>query len=127
MARPRTPAAKADATGAAGKNPQRYRDRKEPKTTKALGQPPEWFDEAQASIWEGFKRELPWLTESDRSVMELASVLRAAFMASPLDMGVTKLNLLRLCLAQLGATPADRSKVGVGDGEDQDPDDAFFQ
>lgn len=28
MARPRTPAAKADATGAAGKNPQRFRDRK---------------------------------------------------------------------------------------------------
>lgn len=127
MARNRIPSAKAKAIGAAAKNPQRFRDRKEPKATKALGDCPDWFDIVQASMWEGFKVELPWLTESDRAVMEIASVLRAQLKASPADIGAGKLNLLRLCLAQLGATPADRSKIGVGDGEEQDPDDAFFQ
>ncbi|MNR97625.1 hypothetical protein D3C72_288090 [compost metagenome] len=78
-------------------------------------------------MWEGFKLELPWLTEADRSVMEIASALRAQFKTDPMNMGVTKLNLLRLCLAQLGATPADRSKIGVGDGDEEDPDDTFFQ
>lgn len=127
MARPRTPVAKAEATGAAAKNPQRHRARKEPSSTKALGKAPTWFDEAQSSMWEGFKLELPWLTEADRSVMEIASALRAQFKTDPMNMGVTKLNLLRLCLAQLGATPADRSKIGVGDGDEEDPDDTFFQ
>lgn len=127
MAKPRTPTAKAEATGAAAKNPQRHRARKEPPATKALGKHPEWFDVVQVSMWEGFKIELPWLTESDRSVMEIASVLRAQLKLKPMDMGVSKMNLLRLCLAQLGATPADRSKIGVGDGDEKDPDDTFFQ
>lgn len=127
MPRARTPVAKAEATGAAAKNPQRHRARKEPAATKALGNAPDWFDEMQASMWEGFKRELPWLTESDRAVVEIASALRAQFKLKPLDMGANKLNLLRLCLAQLGATPADRSKIGVGDGDEKDPDDEFFQ
>lgn len=127
MPRARTPAAKAEATGAAAKNPQRHRDRKTPKPTSKLGRHPAWFDEIQASMWEGFKAELPWLTESDRAVMEIASVLRAQLKLQPLDMGVSKLNLLRLCLAQLGATPADRSKIAGGDDEETDPDDRFFQ
>lgn len=126
MPRPRTPTAKAEATGASTKNPQRFRDRKEPVATGPLGREPEWFDEMQASMWEGFKVELPWLTESDRAVMEVACVLRAQLRLQPQDIGVTKMNLLRLCLAQLGATPADRSKVAVGDGDEQDPDDRFF-
>ncbi|MGV3580009.1 hypothetical protein [Brevundimonas sp.] len=127
MPRARTPVAKAEAMGAAAKNPQRHRARKEPPATRPLGKHPDWFDKVQTSMWEGFKLELPWLTESDRAVMEVASVLRAQLKLKPLDMGVSKMNLLRLCLAQLGATPADRSKIGVGDGEEGDPDDAFFQ
>ena len=127
MPRTRLPAAKAAATGAAAKNPQRHKARREPAATKALGNPPSWFDDVQAGMWEGFKAELPWLAESDRAVMEIASVLRAQVMAQPAEIGVTKLNLLRLCLAQLGATPADRSKISVDDGEESDPEDAFFQ
>ncbi len=119
--------AKAQVTGAAAKDPQRHRDRKEPKATSKLGKAPAWFDELQASMWAGFLAELPWLTESDRAVMEIACVLRAQLKLQPLDMGVSKLNLLRLCLAQLGATPADRSKVAGGDDEEIDPDDRFFQ
>ena len=126
MPRTRLPAAKAEATGAAAKNPQRHRVRREPSSTKPLGKAPTWFDELQAGMWDGFKVELPWLTESDRAVMEVASVLRAQLKLQPIDIGVTKLNLLRLCLAQLGATPADRSKIAVGDGDEDDPEDAFF-
>jgi hypothetical protein len=37
------------------------------------------------------------------------------------------MNTLRMCLGQMGATPADRSKVPVDDGEEEDADSAFFQ
>lgn len=127
MPRTRLPAARAEATGAAQKNPQRHRDRRGPQTAASLGDAPAWFDPMQAGMWEGFKKELPWLTESDRAAVEMAAVLRSSFRAAPVDFGATKMNLLRLLLAQLGATPADRSKVAVGDGEETDPDDAFFQ
>lgn len=126
MPRARTPVAKAKVSGAAIKDPQRHRERTEPKGQKTLGKSPGWFDEMQSEMWEGFKRELPWLTEADRAVVEIAAVLRAQFRLQPCDFGATKMNLLRLCLAQLGATPADRSKVTVPDGEDEDPADRFF-
>jgi hypothetical protein len=118
--------AKAQITGAAVVHPERHRDRIEPAAGRTLGAAPDWFDGNQAAVWEGFKRELPWLTEADRAVVEIAATLRSQFKANPAEFGATKLNLLRLALAQMGATPADRSKITVPDGDEQDPDDEFY-
>lgn len=39
------------------------------------------------------------------------------------EVGVQALNLLRQCLGQMGATPADASKITVADDEEDDTDD----
>lgn len=125
MPRPRTPKAVADATGAAGKNPQRFRDRKDPKVA-SLGGAPDWMVCGhELSAWEGFKREMPWLAESDRTLVEVAARLRGRMIKDP-EMGVNALAQLRLCLQAMGGTPSDRSKVGAPDEDRDDPADQFF-
>lgn len=122
MAAPRTPVRKAKVTGAAGKNPQRHRDRKEPKST-ALGKPSPFLDQHGKSAWEGFKRELPWLMESDRALVEIAASVRGRLLAGE-DVGVTALSMLQSILSKMGASPADRTRVMAPD--DDDEEDEFF-
>jgi len=122
MAAPRTPVAKARVTGAAEKNPQRHRDRKEPKT-KPLGKPSKFLDPFGVQAWEGYKAELPWLMESDRSLVEIASSVRGRLLAGE-DVGVTALSMLQSILSKMGGSPADRSKVNAPDDEPER--DEFF-
>lgn len=126
MARPRLPQMKAEAAGAAVKNPQRFRDRRPPDANGPLGNPPDWMGGEQRLMWKQFVDEIPWLNGSHRGVVEIATVIRAR-LACGEDVGVQALNLLRQCLGQLGATPADASKVNVPDAGNDDPDDAFFR
>jgi hypothetical protein len=79
----------------------------------------------QRVAWNQFRREVPWLMESDRALVEIASYLRARIMAGE-DVGAGAMNQLRMCAAQMGATPADRSKVAVPDEPEDDPADRFF-
>ena len=125
MPNPRTPTAKAKVSGAAMKNPQRFRERGEPKVA-ALGDAPAWMSAGARAAWEGFRREIPWLTEADRCIVEVAATLRGRMADEAGKIGAPAFAQLRMCLAVLGATPADRSKVGVQPGEDEDPTDAFF-
>ena len=122
MAAPRTPVAKARATGADIKNPSRHADRKDPKT-KPLGKPSRFLDGAGREAWEGYKLELPWLTEADRSLVEIASSVRGRLLAGE-DVGVTALSMLQSILSKMGGTPADRSKVATPD--EDEPEDEFF-
>ncbi|MBY8335193.1 hypothetical protein [Qipengyuania pacifica] len=122
MPNPRTPAAKARVTGAAAKNPQRHRDRKDPKGTP-LGKPSAFLDEHGKSAWEGFKRELPWLMESDRAIIEVCAKVRGGLLSGE-DVGVSKLNMLQTMLSKLGATPADRTRIAIAD-EDEEEDEFF--
>lgn len=124
MPAPRTPVAKASVTGAATKNPQRHKERKEPKGS-ALGKPSPFLDEFGVKAWEGFKKELPWLAESDRALVEIASSVRGRLLAGE-DVGITALSMLQSILSKMGGSPADRSKVSVDDGEEIDPADKFF-
>jgi len=124
MANPRTPTAKAKVSGAAIKNPQRHKTRADPKVVD-LGKASSFLKGGALAAWDGFKRELPWLTEADRGLVEIASMIRGRFMDGE-DVGVSAINQLRMCLAQMGATPADRSKITVPDGDDSDPADKFF-
>ena len=118
MPNPRTPAAKAKATGADIKDPQRHANRAEP-AGRPLGDVPDHLDAFGQKAWEGFKRELPWLMESDRAVMEVCAKVRGEILSGE-DVGVTKLSMYQSMLSKLGATPADRTRISVSDEEDED-------
>lgn len=98
----------ARATGAAAKNPARYlaNDPAGP----ALGKPSAWLKGNELRAWTAFASEIPWLVESDRALVEIASVIRAKLMSGK-TVGIQALNLLRQAVGQLGASPTDRSKV----------------
>lgn len=128
MARARTPVAKAKAVAADVKNPQRHKKRRTPAGPAALGGPSAWLKLYEKRAFEMFRRELPWLKESHRLLVEMASTYRARLFdpeATPL--GLQAAQELRRCLAQLGATPADESKVNVPDGGEEDPEEAHFK
>jgi hypothetical protein len=118
----RLPDAKAKALGADRKDPQRFRDRKSP-ASGALGKPSTHLTKGGMAAWEAFKRELPWLTEADRAVMEICCSVRGRLFDGE-DVGVTALSMYQSVLSKLGATPADRSKVSMPD--DEAPADEFF-
>jgi hypothetical protein len=124
MPRPRTPTAKAKVAGRDTVNPGRYKRRKDP-AADPLGTPPTWMSHDQRIVWLSFKAELPWLNGSHRALVEIATVVRTRLVAGE-DVGVQALNLLRQCLGQMGATPADATKITVPDAGEEDPDEAFF-
>ena len=75
MGNPRMPVAKANATGAAFKNPTRYRNRPE-RHGAPLGDAPDLLNADLCAAWTNFCREIPWLMESDRAMMEIVATLR---------------------------------------------------
>src|SRR3954447_3532796 len=111
MPRPRLPQERARITGADATNPARFAGRSDPKTTP-LAEPSGWMGEEQRVAWNSFTAEVPWLMESDRVLVEIAAYIRARVMTGE-EVGVSALNQLRMCAAQMGATPADRSKVAL--------------
>jgi hypothetical protein len=132
MANLRLPVAKAEATGAAIKNPQRHRERKAP-PNRSLGAASSFLlekgEDEQPLVpmahesWEAFKRELPWLTEGHRAFMEMTVVYRAKMLSGQL-LNTTEARTYQAMLSKLGASPADESKVNFGD-EGGDPDPMF--
>lgn len=125
MARPRTPKAKAAVTGQAVKQKTKFDGRKEPKVDAPVGEPPEWLVDNDLSkartAWMTFTKEIPWLNETHRSFLEIAANIRGRLMTGQ-EVGVQALNLLRQCLGQMGATPADATKVSFPDGEEEKDD-----
>lgn len=124
MPKPRTPLAKARLEGRDKKDPQRFRGRNEPAFGLPLGRPPEWLVDTEQnkarSAWLLFEKEIPWLTEQDRMLVQMAASIQGRFMAGK-EVGVQSMGLLRQMLAQMGATPADRTKVAIPDaGETKD-------
>ena len=124
MPRPRTPREKARITGADRNHPSRFA-RRSASHTAPLGEPSNWMNDGQRAAWNLIRREVPWLMESDRALVEIASYPRARLMAGE-DVGAGAMNQLRMCAAQMGATPADRSKVAVPAEPEDDPADRFF-
>lgn len=125
MARPRLPSAVAAATGADKKNPGRFAGRSKP-NAPPLGSAPAKFTGPQKAAWAAFKDEMPWLSKSDRAVVQVASRLRAA-METDADFPMAGFAQLRMCLSAMGGTPADRTKVSAPDDEDEDPLEKFMQ
>ncbi len=122
MARPRNPLGKAKIEGRDKHDPKRFKNRNEPTVDNGIGEPPEWMGGEQRMVWKMFCRELPWLNESHRSLLEIATTVRTKVVLGQ-EVGVQALNLLRQCLGQMGATPADATKVSVPDDGDDGEDD----
>ena len=122
----RTPLAKARITGRAVVDKSRFADRSDP-NVPPLGDPSKFLNAREKNAWRVLAKEFPWLAESDRALVEIASRLRARFQTDP-DMGVQALNLYRMCIGSMGGTPADRSKVPqqADDDATKDPANAYF-
>jgi len=123
MARPRNPLAKAKAEGRDKTHPTRFKNRTDVKSDGPLGNPPAWLkDTAEIkakSAWKLFAKELPWLNQSHRTLVGMAANIQGRIMAGQ-EVGVQAMNLLRQMLGQMGATPADATKVSMPDEDDKD-------
>jgi hypothetical protein len=123
MPRQRLPAVIAKATGAALKNPGRFRGRNDP-ASPLLGEPSKFLPVSHKRAWRMFQADLPWLVEADRPMVEAACSLRAQLIAGRGDMGLNALQLYSSILSKLGATPVDRSRTQPLDPE-REPDEFF--
>jgi hypothetical protein len=126
MARPRLPAKKAEISGAAVINAGRFKGRKAPKGTRALGEPYVTMTADQKAAWEEFRAELPWLNSSHRVLLRLACLWTAKLNDPAADFGVSATQALSSILSKLAATPVDETKVSSGGDEESDPADEFF-
>lgn len=119
----RLPVAKAKATGADIKNPQRHRGRADPQVAE-IAAAPAHLSKSAKKAWGLFRNELPWLVASDGALLEIAARVRGELMDGA-DVGVTKLSMYQSVLSKLGASPVDRSKVMMPDGGDEEEDEFF--
>lgn len=124
MARPRLPAAKAEASGAALKNAGRFKDRKAPKNPRALGKPYSGMSDSELRYWREFEQDLPWLHSGHRVLLRMACQFAARMDEG--ELGVSAAQALSSILSKLGATPTDETKVVHGEDSDEDPAEAFF-
>src|SRR5262249_19607174 len=107
------------ASGTLDKNPGRYRDKRDGKSPKdpPLGEPPGHLDFAQAHCWNQFRTEMPWLTASDATLVEMACTLRAQLMCGILS--VKDYGALRALIVQLSGTTLSRDRMRAP-SEDED-------
>ncbi|MFC6644148.1 hypothetical protein ACFQBQ_00785 [Granulicella cerasi] len=112
MPRPRTPTSRLELTGALTHDAKRYAPRAdEPTPAAPIGDAPEHLNDAQKAIWaELVSISLPdVLANADRFLLELT--VRMMNRLREDTASDSNLTTLRQCLAQLGMTPADRSRV----------------
>ncbi|MCF3595470.1 hypothetical protein LZG00_15870 [Rhodobacteraceae bacterium LMO-12] len=115
MANPQLPKAKAKILGADRKNPKRYRGQ---------GETPDGLSDMAKEQWREFADLMPWLAQSDRQLVYLASLLSIRTTEPDCPLGV--FTQLRLCLSSMGGTPVDRSRVQWNDDDEPDPANEFL-
>jgi hypothetical protein len=124
MPRPRLPVSVANITGAAIKNPKRHSCRANPKVGE-LGAAPKVLSTDEVAAWNEFRDEMPWLGKSDRTIVLVASRLRARVLSDP-EAPMNLVAQLRMCMSAMGGTPADRTRVTVPDQPEDNPASEFF-
>ena len=125
MAPPCRPLAHARASGAISKNPQRYRQRAEPLVTDPVGEPPKWLTAPQRAAWDDMAHRMPWLNRSHRGITGIAAILQSKMIDGLL--GIPGMQLLRVTLGQMGATPASAQHAVMPAPVDDDPAEAYFR
>lgn len=123
--------AKARLTGALAKDPQRYRDRKEPPVSgRPLGPAPKHLKGNAQAVWQEMAGALGWLQHEDRAALEVAAVAIGQIrdtLAAGEPCAASLLSAANSALGRLGASPADRSKVSAAPSEPQDDPFARFE
>ena len=110
MTRPRTPASQLNPDSLAH-NKGRFEARSlEPKTFGELGRPSNWLSPAEKKIWRTLLRSAPaQIGENDRTLMEIAVVLKAKLEAGNIEN--SQITQLIQCLTKLGMIPLTREAV----------------
>ena len=76
--------------------------KKPTKKHEILGNPPAHLNIMECGCWYEFKREMPWLTVADSTLVEMASKLRAVLVAG--ELGVKEYGALTRLVLQLRGT-----------------------
>ena len=110
MARPRKPESQLSPDSVAhNKGLYAARDR-EPRTKGELGAPSRWLTKVQKKIWKLLVKNSPSvLGESDRTLLEIAVVLKARLEAGNIENA--QITQLIQCLTKLGMIPQTRQAV----------------
>lgn len=124
MARARTPTKKAMVSGAALKDPARYKNRSVPANPNPVGAPYKGMTRPQLAVWRECVANMPWLNAAHRILLRQVCIL-AAKMEAGEELSVSATHALSAMLSKLGATPADESKVNHDPGDD-DSGSEFF-
>jgi hypothetical protein len=107
----------------------RHKDREgEPIVLMPLGPPPKCFQPEARIIWHELVDSIPpgVVTKSDRYIVELAVRLVIQMRHSKMGLTPALASQLRACLASLGLTPADRSRVTAPPAIEASAVDRFF-
>ena len=114
MARNRTPSNILKLTGAYKKNPQRKRG-EEPEGATFKKTAPTKMEPALKKIWRELIRDIApgVLQQGDRILLEQTTILIGRMRENSDEFTASQHQTLISCLARLGMTPADRSKVVV--------------
>jgi len=127
MAKPRTPTAKAELTGAKAKNPQRFRDRSEPDRMD-IGDPPSYLSDLEKKAWAEFVFEWPWVQRSDRSSLASLCVMRVRMEADTTALKAADFKEYRMQVSAFGGNPTTVSKIYMPKGDEEiNPFDDFVQ
>lgn len=116
---------KAEVSGAALKNSQRFKDRKTPKRTRPLGEPYATMSEGERQVWAELQQDMPWLHSGHRIIARMICHHTARLNTGD-EFGTKATQALSSLLSKIGATPTDETKVSHDDGESEDPADSFF-
>ena len=94
----------------------------EPKVDKPIGDPPVALNGSQHRAWLEIVEACPpgVLTQVDRQLVELTCKLIADMRGNWAKFTAAQMGQLRGCLAQLGMTPVDRSRLKIEQPKDQD-------
>jgi hypothetical protein len=128
MGRHRLPTEILARNGAFDHDPQRLEDRQdEPVPTGPLGDPPDYFNDKQIEIWHELASQVPpgVLTVADRILVEITCKLIARMRDPEDQLKAAETNQIISCLARMGLTPADRSKIAAKPPDSEKPADTF--
>lgn len=82
-----------------------------------VGDPPDWLKPAAQEQWRELADTLPWLNMSHRGIVGLAAILSAKMAEGSL--GIPGMNLLRIVMSKLGATPESAAKIAMPPAESE--------
>ena len=94
-----------------------------PKSSRPLGDPPEYLDADAKDCWfELSALAIPGvMTGADRILLEITAVHLADYRKGPSEYPTSRLGQFILCLARFGMSTSDRTKLGIDKSKEDNP------